>query len=160
MVLGKLEVGRLSFRSEVKVEIESLENKDLIIRFNSEVIDDLRIKRHGIPAEKMGGEARQLLAASLATCLCSAFLSILDHVGVEYRRLHGDVTVHTGEDGTGHLRVDEIKIDLKVEIPKDKDVAEGFRRAERIIRRGCLMSRSLERGIKVSYEIEGIEVSS
>ena len=153
-------MGRLSFRSEVKVEIESLENKDLIIRFNSEVIDDLIIKRHGVSVEKMGGEARRLLAASLATCFCSAFLSILEHVGVKYRRLRGDVTVHTGEDGTGHLRVDEIKIDLKVEIPKGKDIAEGFRRAERIIRRGCLISRSLEKGIKVSYEIEGIKVSS
>ena len=153
-------MGRLSFRSEVKVEIESLENKDLIIRFNSEVIDDLVIKRHGVSVEKMGGEARRLLAASLATCFCSAFLSILEHVGVKYRRLHGDVTVHTGEDGTGRLRVNEIKINLKVEIPKGKDIAEGFRRAERIIRRGCLISRSLEKGIKVSYEIEGIEVSS
>ena len=128
--------------------------------YKRQVIDDLIIKRHGISAEKMGGEARRLLAASLATCLCSAFLSILENVGVKHRRLHGDVTVHTGEDETGHLRVDEIKIDLKVEVPKGKDIAEGFRRAERIIRRGCLISRSLEKGIKVSYEIKGIEVSS
>jgi len=149
----------LSFRPEVKVKIESLENGDLIIRFNSKMINDLRIKRHSVSAEKAGGEARQLLAASLATCLCSAFLSILEHTGVEYKKLHAIATVHTGEDEMGHLCVNEIKIDLKVEIPKGGDVAEGFERAKQIIRRGCLISRSLEKGIKVNYGIEKVEVS-
>jgi len=141
------------FRPETKIELEQIENGDLLIKFNSETMEDLIVKKAGVPKEKMGGEARQLLAASLAECMCSTFISILEWARVKYEKLHAIVTVSTEKDERNRLCVDRIDVDLKVEIPEDEETIKRFRRAENLFKRGCLMSRSLERGIKVSYKI-------
>ena len=144
----------MSFKPETKIELEQMESGDLLIKFNSETMEDLIVKKAGIPKEKMGGEARQLLAASLAECMCSTFISILEWARVKYEKLHAIVTVSTEKDERNRLCVDRIDVDLKIEIPEDEESMKRFRRAENLFKRGCLMSRSLERGIKVSYKID------
>ena len=52
----------MSFKPETKIELEQMESGDLLIKFNSETMEDLIVKKAGIPKEKMGGEARQLLS--------------------------------------------------------------------------------------------------
>ena len=150
----------MSFKSETKIDLEQLENGDLLIKFNSETMKDLIVKKADVPKEKMGGEARQLLAASLAECMCSTFISILEWARVKYGKLHAIVTVSTGKDERNRLCVDQIDVNFKVEIPQDEESAKRFRRAENLFKRGCLMSRSLERGIKVSYKINRINTKS
>jgi len=49
--------------------------------------------------------------------------------------------------------VDSINLKIHLDIPKDEDTMKKFRRVENLFKRGCLMSRSLERGIKVNYSI-------
>ena len=143
----------VSFMSEVKVELEQLEDGDLLIKFNSETMDDLIVKKAGVPKEKMGGEARQLLAAGLAECMCSTFISLLEWARVKCGKLDATVTVSTEKDERGRLCVDRLDVNIEVEIPGDEDFMKRFRRAENLFKRGCLMSRSLERGIKISYKI-------
>lgn len=144
----------MSFKSEIRIELEHPKDGDLLIKFNSETMDNLTVKKAGIPKEKMGGEARRLLAASLAECMCSTFISILEWARVKYRNLNATVTVSTEKDERGSLCVGEIDVNIKVEIPKDEESMKRFRRAENLFKRGCLMSRSLERGIKVNYKID------
>jgi len=143
----------MSFKPETKIELEQLENGDLLIKFNSETMRDLTVKKAGIPKEKMGGEARQLLAASLAECMFSTFISLLDWTRLKYGKIRAVVTAFTEKDEKGRLCVDRVNVNLDVEIPEDEESQQRFRRAESLFRRGCLMSRSLERGIKVSYEV-------
>jgi len=78
----------VSFKSKAKIELEQLKNGDLLIKFDSETMNDLIVKKAGVPKEKMGGEARQLLAASLAECMCSTLISLLEWTRVKYERLH------------------------------------------------------------------------
>ena len=143
----------MSFMSEVKIELEQPEDGDLLIKFDSETMDDLIVKKAGVPKEKMGGEARQLLAASLAECMCSTFVSLLEWARVKYGGLHATVTVSTEKDERGRLCVGHLNVNIEVEIPNDEESRKRFRRAENLFKRGCLMSRSLERGIKISYSI-------
>jgi len=150
----------MSFKSETKIELEETENGDLLIKFNSETMEDLIIKKAGISKEKMGGEARQLLAASLAECMCSTLISILKWARVKYEKLRAVVTVSTGKDENNRLCVDQIDVDFKIEIPEDEESMNRLSRAENLFKRGCLMSRSLERGIKVNYKIDAKNLHS
>jgi len=143
----------VSFKSEIKIELEQPKAGDMLIKFNSETMDDLTVRKTGIPREKMGGEARQLLAASLAECMCSTLISLLEWARVRYEKLHATVTVSTEKDERGRLCVGQIDVNIGLEIPKDEESMKRFRRAEGLFKRGCLMSRSLERGIKVNYKI-------
>jgi len=144
----------VSFKSEIKIELEQPKNGDLLIKFDSETMDSLIVKKAGVPKEKMGGEARQLLAASLAECMCSTFISLLEWARVKYGKLHAIVTVSTEKDEKGRLCVGQVNVNMEVEIPEDEESKKRFRRAENLFKRGCLMSRSLERGIKVNYKID------
>jgi uncharacterized OsmC-like protein len=145
---------------EIKIELEQPQNGDLLIKFNSETMDDLIVKKAGVPKEKMGGEARKLLAASLAECMFSTFASLLDWARVKYSKLRADVTVSTEKDERGRLCVGQVNVKIEVEIPGDEESQKRFRRAENLFKRGCLMSRSLERGIKVNYAVNAKSLHS
>jgi organic hydroperoxide reductase OsmC/OhrA len=143
----------LSLLPEIKIELEQPHGGDLHIKFNSETMGDLVVKKAGVPKEKMGGEARQLLAASLAECMLSTFASLLDWARVKYSKLRADVTVSTEKDEKGRLCVGQINVNIEVETPDDEESQKRLKRAEALFKRGCLMSRSIERGIKVSYAV-------
>ena len=117
-------------------------------------MDDLIIKRAGIPQEEMGAEARKLLAASLAECMCSTLLFMLKWAGVKVENFKAVAEAITAKDEKGRNCVDNINLTIYLHIPKDENMIKKFKRAENLFKRGCLMSRSLERGIKVNYRIE------
>jgi len=143
----------LSFKSKAKIGLERSENGDLKIKFNNVTMEDLTIKKSGVPKEKMGGEARQLLAASLAECLCSTFIYLLDWARVDLKGFQADAEVITEKDEEGRLCVDNINVNINIRIQKDEETVRKVKRAETLLERGCLMSRSLKRGIKVNYAI-------
>jgi len=143
----------LSFKSKVIIGLERLENRDLRIKFDNITMEDLIIKKSGISKEKMGGEARQLLAASLVECMCSTLISLLDWARVDLKMFQADAEVISGKDEEGRLCVDSINMKLIIRIPEDEETLRKFKRAETLFERGCLMSRSLKKGIKVNFSI-------
>jgi len=143
----------MAFTSEVKVELERLENGDLKIKFNNENMQDLIIKRAGVPKEKIGAEARALLAASLAECLGSTALFLLNWANINLKKFQTTVNVLTDKDEKGRICVDTLNMKINIDIPKDEETTKKLKRVKRLLERGCLMSRSLKRGIKVNYEI-------
>ena len=144
--------------SEVVVEVEQVKGGDLLIKFNSETISDMIIRRAGVTREKIGGEARMLLAASIGECICSALTSALEIVKLEYDRINAAVTVNVKEDESNMLYIKSIDVNMRLKAPKDEGSIEKFKRAKallgRMLRRGSLISRSMEKGIKINYEVE------
>jgi len=143
----------MSFKSKAKIDLELLEGGDLKVRFNSECLDDLTIRRASVPREKIGAEGRELLAAGLAECMCSTFLFLLDWAKVKYTGFRASAHVATGKDEKGSVHVDSINLAINLKIPKDEENLKRFKRVESLFKKGCLMSRSLERGIKIDYSI-------
>ncbi|MCD6465946.1 OsmC family protein [Candidatus Bathyarchaeota archaeon] len=141
------------FKSEAKVELELIGEEDLKIRFNSKTMDDLIIRRSRVSLEEMGAEARMLLAAALAECMCSTLLFLLKWANVEFEEFRAVAEAVTAKDEMGRLCVDSINLKIHLDIPKDEDTMKKFKRVENLFKRGCLMSRSLERGIKVNYSL-------
>lgn len=143
-----------TFQSEAKIELEWLEGEDFKIRFNSEGLKlTLVVERSRVPPEKVGGEARMLLAAALAECMASTLFFLLKWAKVEVKRFGATANAVTGKDENGRLNVDRVDLTLNLDIPKDEETLKKFERVKTLFKRGCLMSRSLEKGIKVNYSI-------
>jgi len=142
-----------TFKSEAIIELEWLGGEDLKIKFNSECMNDLMIKRSNISPEKVGAEARKLLAASLAECLGSTLLFLLKWTRVKLNKFYAVASAITGKDEKGRICVDSINLTIHLNIPKDEETIRKFERVKNLFKRGCLISRSLERGIKVNYSI-------
>lgn len=153
MPLQSLSVRVMSFKSDVRIELERMENGDLKIKFGNETLEDLVIRRSGLPKEKVGAEARKLLAASLAECMCSTLIFLLDWAKIDFKGFQASVDALTEKDEKGGLCVDSLNVTINVEVPTDEETTKKFRRVKSLFKRGCLMSRSLERGIKVNYSI-------
>ena len=141
------------FRSEVRTKLERLENGDLKIRFGCETMPDLTIGRSGVPKEKIGAEARSLLGASLAECMGSTLLFLVNWAKIDLRGFEAMATVSTGKDQKGRVCVDIVNVEFDVRIPKDEETMKRFEKVKRLFKRGCLMSRSLANGVRVNYSI-------
>jgi organic hydroperoxide reductase OsmC/OhrA len=139
----------LSFKSKIGIDIERLESGDLTIRFNNENIKDLVIKKE----MKKGGEARQLLAASLAECMCSTLIFLLDWKKIDVKKFHTKAEVVTQKDDQDRICVDSINLEIQIDTPKDDQTIRKLKRVKNLFKRGCLISRSLEKGVKVNYSI-------
>jgi len=138
---------------EVKIMLECFENNDVLIRFNSEVMPDILIKKSKVSREKLGGEARALLAASVTECLISWLTFLLNKARIKVKSLQAITTVTTGLDESEQNVVKEINIKVDVKIDGEDDSYQRFERIKNLLlRQGCLISRSLEKGIKVSFK--------
>jgi len=142
----------LSFKSETKIELEFLK-QDLRIKFHSDRMRDLILKRSQVPREKLGSEARRLLAASLAECMCSTLLFLLKWAGVDSEGFKATAETITSKDEKGRLCVDSINLTVHLDILEDVETSKKIQRVESLLKRGCLISRSLERGIRVRYSL-------
>lgn len=141
------------FKSEAEIELEWVKGEDLKIKFNSECMEDLVIERSRVPPEKMGAEARKLLGASLAECMCSTLFFLLKWAKVESKGFRATADAVAAKDEKGRLCVDSINLTIHLDIPKDEETLKKFERVKNLFKKGCLMDRSLERGIKVNYSI-------
>jgi len=98
-----------------------------------------------------GGEARALLAASVAECMGSWLLHFLkrhEENLAEFKIIARTITSIVGEENV----VDKITLEVHVKIAGSESDYEKYEKIiRRIITKGCLISRSLENGIKVEY---------
>jgi len=143
-----------AFKPKVKVELELLKGEDIKIRFSSRSMDELIIARTRIPKEERGGEARELLAASLAECACSTLLYLLKWARIDLKDLHATAEVATKEDKDGRLCVDSINLKIHVDTPKNDETTKRLERVKTLFSKGCLISQSLEKGIRTTWTIE------
>lgn len=141
------------FQSKTKVELELLNNEDVKIKFNSESMEDVIIDRSSMPPARRGAEARKLLAAALAECMSSTLFFLLQWAQIECKQFNATAEVVTAKDENNRLCVDHINLTMYLDIPNDEKSLKSFERTKTLFKRGCLMSRSLKRGINVEYSI-------
>ena len=115
-------------------------------------LGDTSLKSITIDFSKItGGEARALLAASVAECMGSWLLHFLrrhEENLAEFRIIARTSTSIVEEENV----VDKITLEVHVKIAgSESDYGKYEKIIRRIIAKGCLISRSLENGIKVEY---------
>ncbi|MEM2922762.1 MAG: hypothetical protein QXF26_10670, partial [Candidatus Bathyarchaeia archaeon] len=85
-------------KAPIKVEMELVTGEDMKIRFSSKSMDDFVIARSRVPREQTGGEAQELLAASLAECMGSTLFFLLRWAQIKLEDFRATVEVITGKD--------------------------------------------------------------
>lgn len=127
------------------------ETDDLKLQFSHNALPtELVIKKSRLPRKQRAGCARELLLAAIAECVTEWILLSLHHAKIPLQEFISHAHLKQGKT----TRVIEA-ITLTFHVT----VADRFRnRAEKIIqsilRRGCLMTRSIAKGIPVSYSLQ------
>jgi organic hydroperoxide reductase OsmC/OhrA len=141
--------------NKVKIELECFKNNDISIHFNSEVLQDIFLAKSKFPQEKLGGEARALLAASVAECMVSWLAYLLSKSRVKTDFIKASAEAITGLDENKQYIVKEIDVKINVKINGEDSAYQRFENVKNyLLEEGCLMSRSLEKGIKVVFSID------
>lgn len=143
-----------AFKSKVKVDLELLNEEDMKITYSSGSMGELTISKTKIPKEQRGREARELLAASLAECACSTLLYLLKSARIDFKHFHATAEASTKEDEKGQLRVDGVNLKIHINTPENEETARRLERAKTLFNKGCLNSRSLEKGIRTSWTLD------
>lgn len=111
----------------------------------------ISIDGEAVPSEERAGVAKKMLGASALYCYCAALDKALDTRNAKYDRIEGSATVRTGTDELGRGRV--VGIDIDVTVHMDEEFAFIFDRVEKVMRKGCLVTGSLENAFPVTYKL-------
>ncbi|MEM2180368.1 MAG: OsmC family protein [Nitrososphaeria archaeon] len=140
---------------KIEVKLECFANNDIKIHFGSRVLPDLLIAKSKVAQEKLGGEARALLAASVAECMVSWLTFLLNKSRIKFNSVKALTEVITGLNEREQNVVKEINLTVDVEV---EDCNQRFEHIKNILtKQGCLLSRSLEKGIKVNFFIRKVK---
>jgi len=139
----------------VSVELEYLGGLDFKVKFAHGAVDDLVVAGSRVSPEQMEGISRKLLAASVAYCTTGWLFTLLKKTRVDVDALKSKAEVTTVKDESGRDYVNEIGLQIQVEVPNEDLTA--FERCKAIVERGCLITRSLRKGIKVTASISQIK---
>ncbi|MGQ9460897.1 MAG: OsmC family protein [Candidatus Bathyarchaeaceae archaeon] len=140
---------------KIGVELEYLGGLDFKVKFAHGAVDDLVIAGSRVSPEQMEGVSRKLLAASVAYCTTGWLFTLLKKTRVEMGALRSKAEVTMAKDESGRDYINEICLQVQVNIP-DEDL-NAFERCRAIVERGCLITRSLRKGIKATASISRIK---
>jgi uncharacterized OsmC-like protein len=136
---------------EKDVNVEILQESDWKFTFDHEALEDIVVALTKLPEEKRSGIARKLLAAAATYCMAGSLKLCLEENGVEIDGLSAYSKVKMGKAESGINIVETIDLKVLITIPE-----ENYKELEdcrEILREGSLITRSLERGIKVNHSI-------
>ena len=132
----------------------SLERKGPVIDLDMEsaALGAVHVDNNALPEDERAGSAKKLLAASVLYCYTAALDKALDVRGVKYEKITAKATVNAGTDDKGRGRI--LGIVLDVTVHADEEYEDLFDRVAKVMRKGCLISASLEPAFPVTYNLE------
>ena len=131
--------------------VDVVGENDYRIIFDHDALQDMDIALSKLPEERRAGAARAFLAASATTCMAGAVNYMLRARDVKVNGISASSSVHMGKNEKGTVVVDSINIEVIVDVPEEgTDVLEH---CISLLENGCLVTRSLKRGIKVNHSI-------
>jgi uncharacterized OsmC-like protein len=133
------------------VEWKLLPNGDVLMKFNHDLLPDTTVSPTSVPKNKRGGVARALLSASALSCMAGSLTSMLKSRDVPVKEINGNASVQMGKDEKNRSVIESMTINLSVDVEEDHlavlDRCIGY------LEDGCLVTRGLKSGIKVSTNI-------
>lgn len=136
---------------EISVKLQR-KGPEINLDFESQALHSVHIDNNALPEDERSGSAKKLLGASVLYCYIAALDKALETRGAKYESIDGRATVKAGENDKGQSRIVGITLDVKVRM--DADYEDLFERVAKIMRKGCLVSASLEAAFPVTYNLE------
>ena len=116
------------------------------------VLPQIVIDNRGVPQEQQAGTAKRLLAGASLYCYCSMLEAALLARDVDFEDIRATAELQLGRNEQGKSRVLKMVIRCSVRV-NERDEAV-FRRVEKMMAQGCLVTGSLHDGIPMEYELE------
>lgn len=133
------------------VNLQHVAEWDFKVTFDHDALEDQVITFFKVPIEKRPGVARRFLAASATWCTAVGLYSLLTARGVTVTDITAKSGVQMGKNESGQNVVESVDIELIVDVPEEH--TEELEHCWRIWEKRCLISRSLQRGIKINRSI-------
>ena len=127
------------------------ETDDLKLQFSHNALpSELIIKKSHLPREQQAGCARELLLAAVGECIAEWILLSLRHAHIPLQEFRSHARLKQGKTTRA---LEAITLNLEVAVtPRYRNRAEKI--IQSILRRGCLMTRTIVKGIPVSYNLQ------
>ena len=138
--------------TDLPVEFELVGDEKFAIYYHSLMLDDHLLDYPSVPEEAQLGQMRKLLCAAAVGCFAGTVHAVLVNRGAEVRSLKGFCTASTSEDSPPVVSALDIRVEVEVG-EEDKEILEKIRT---IAERGCLITRSLARGMEVTHTIVSV----
>ena len=133
------------------VTFEQVGDWDFKFTFDHTALKDILIPFSKVPEDKREGIARQFLSASLTWCTTVYLYYLLSARGVNIKDITSSSLVRMGKDEAGKSIVEGIDLDIVVDVPEEN--IEEFEKCRSIVDKGCLIGKSLEKGMNVNHSI-------
>ncbi len=97
--------------------------------------------------EGQGPGAGRILGSAIANCLMASLVFCMDKRGAEVAALDGVVTVNTGRNAQGRVRIQKVDVELHADVAEEH--AEAFEKCRRVFEQFCTITESVKDGIEV-----------
>jgi uncharacterized OsmC-like protein len=133
------------------VKLELIGDYDFRFIFDHDALTDFDVELSKIPENKRAGVARSFLAASGTYCMSGVLYQMLRARGVDVNGISATSSVKMGKDDEGKSWVEGLNLDILVDISDEsRDVLDH---CVKLLENGCLVTRSLKKGIHVNHTI-------
>ena len=127
------------------------ETDDLKLRFSHNALPtEIIIKKSQLPREQQAGCARELLLAAVGECITEWIILSLRHANIPLQELISHAHLKQGKSTRA---IEAIIFSLEVAVT-DRYRSRAEKIIQSIMRRGCLLTRSIAKGISVSYDLQ------
>jgi len=126
-------------------------DEDLLFKFNHKAIPPMILHKSVLPIEERAGTSRELIAAVASECMVEWMIMSLKRAKIPIEEFNTVTEAKMGTDETGRAVVGSCETIVNVKVSDDKE-EEAKAILEHLLEVGCLMSRSLQRGIKLNYK--------
>jgi uncharacterized OsmC-like protein len=143
-----------SQRFEYELSMVKLDDYKFIVDFNKDSIPDLFMDESvDIPGgEGKGPTASMLIAAAIGNCLSASLQFCLTKKKNKVNEIKTKVVIFRERNKEGFWRISEANVTITPDIEKTED--SSVQRCIEIFRKYCIVSSSLEAGIKINVNIE------
>lgn len=143
-----------SHRIEYELSMVKLDDYKFIVDFNKDSIPDLFMdESEDIPGgEGKGPTASMLIAAAIGNCLSASLQFCLTKKKNKVNELKTKVVIFRERNKEGFWRISEANVTITPDIENTED--SSVQRCIEIFRKYCIVSSSLEAGIKINVNIE------
>ncbi len=132
-------------------KLELIRDNDYRFIFDHDALNEIDVELSKIPKDKRAGVARSFLAASATYCMAGSINDMLKARGVDVNGISATSSVIMGKDDKGKSFVEGLNLKIHVDIPDEsRDVLDH---CVSILKDGCLVTRSLKKGIHVDHSI-------
>ncbi len=143
-----------SHRIEYELSMVKLDDYKFIVDFNKDSIPNLFMdESEDIPGgEGKGPTASMLIAAAIGNCLSASLQFCLTKKKNKVNELKTKVVIFRERNKEGFWRISEANVTITPDIENTED--SSVQRCIEIFRKYCIVSSSLEAGIKINVNIE------